>query len=362
MERLNYHVYLELQKAFEVSVSGPHGCAAHLAPGTRHVSFPARPLWRFVPMCMARTFALAGRERPDLVFSGSGVTAPAAWAAARRLGVPAMTYVHGLDLVAPHLLYHYGFLPAIRSCDAVIANSRHTAMLARQCRVQESRIHVLNPGVSLPEADDVPDGQSFRDHIRAGTRPILLIVGRLTARKGVLEFVERCMPGLVARKPDILLVVVGGEATQALAGSTGNMMEKIRATARSAGVENHVLLLGEVEDAELSQAYAASQMLVFPVLASPHDVEGFGMVAVEAASHGLPTVGFAVGGVPDAVREGISGRLVASGDYRGLADAIVRVLDNSMEIAPASAREFAASFSWDKFGERLRSIIAPLVR
>lgn len=362
MERLNYHVYSELQKAFEVSVSGPHGCEAYLAPGTRHASFPPRPLWRFVPMCMVRTLALAGRERPDLVFSGSGVTAPAALVAARRLGVPAMTYVHGLDLVAPHLLYQYGFVPAIRRCDAVIANSRHTALLARQRHVPESRIHVLNPGVSLPEADDVANGQGFRRHIHAGERPVLLSVGRLTARKGVAEFVERCMPRLVARKPEVLLVVVGGEATQALAGGAGDMTEKIRAVARAAGVENHVLLLGELGDDELSQAYAASRVLVFPVLERPHDVEGFGMVAVEAAAHGVPTVGFAVGGVPDAVKDGVSGRLVASGDYAALADAILRVLDHPGEITSESARAFAASFSWGKFGERLRSVVAPLVR
>ena len=76
----------------------------------------------------------------------------------------------------------------------------------------------------------------------------------------------------------------------------------------------------------LHAAYAEADALVFPVLELPGDVEGFGMVALEAAAHGLPTFGFRSGGVPDAVQEGRTGELVSASDYGGLAERLANHL------------------------------------
>jgi phosphatidylinositol alpha-1,6-mannosyltransferase len=103
-------------------------------------------------------------------------------------------------------------------------------------------------------------------------------------------------------------------------------------------------------------AYMAADVLVFPVQEIPGDIEGFGMVAIEAAAHNLPTVAFAVGGVPDAVRDGISGALVARGDNESFARATIKFLDPRSGLRTDS-RQFAESFCWQKFGQRLRSIL-----
>ena len=93
---------------------------------------------------------------------------------------------------------------------------------------------------------------------------------------------------------------------------------------------------------------------MFPVREIPGDPEGFGMVAVEAAAHGLPTIAFATGGVTDAVAEGQSGRLVAPGDYAGFADAVLGAL---IEREPLRMRsvDFARQFAWPKFGSQIRA-------
>jgi phosphatidylinositol alpha-1,6-mannosyltransferase len=79
------------------------------------------------------------------------------------------------------------------------------------------------------------------------------------------------------------------------------------------------------------------------------------MVAIEAAAHGLPTVAFAVGGVPDAVSPGRSGHLVHPGDYAGFAQRTCELLAAGRDTTlRASAREFAATFTWDIFAMRLR--------
>jgi phosphatidylinositol alpha-1,6-mannosyltransferase len=97
---------------------------------------------------------------------------------------------------------------------------------------------------------------------------------------------------------------------------------------------------------------------VFPVKDIPGDVEGFGMVALEAAAHGLPTVAFGAGGVPDAVADGVSGSLVPAGDYPQMAACIDRYLAGDWgSVSPASCVAFAEDFAWPGYGERLRSLI-----
>jgi phosphatidylinositol alpha-1,6-mannosyltransferase len=85
----------------------------------------------------------------------------------------------------------------------------------------------------------------------------------------------------------------------------------------------------------------------------PGDPEGFGMVAVEAAAHGLPSVAFATGGIVDAVAEGRSGRLVRPGDYAALSDAVISTLAEC-ESLRSSCIEFARRFAWPEFGVQLQ--------
>lgn len=80
------------------------------------------------------------------------------------------------------------------------------------------------------------------------------------------------------------------------------------------------------------------------------------MVAIEAAAHNLPTVAFAVGGVPDAVRDGVSGRLIRAGDSVAFSQAVIQFLTEERS-TDSTARQFAESFCWQAFGEGLRSVL-----
>src|SRR3546814_12287140 len=87
------------------------------------------------------------------------------------------------------------------------------------------------------------------------------------------------------------------------------------------------MFLGTItDDALLSVVYKAASAHIFPVREIPGDPEGFGMVAVEAAAHGVPTIAFATGGIVDAVAEGESGRLIRTGDYGAFAGIVVESL------------------------------------
>src|SRR5690606_3589327 len=103
-------------------------------------------------------------------------------------------------------------------------------------------------------------------------------------------------------------------------------VESIQAQAEQTGVAGHLRFLGVITDAQLATAYEAADVHIFPVRYIPGDPEGFGMVAIEAAAHGTPTVAFATGGVIDAVASGQSGQLVPPGDYAALAQAALEAL------------------------------------
>lgn len=357
MEKVNQHLLDALQPGWCTALCGPAGSAQYAPPYTEVEQSRVKPLPLFLLATLWRAVRLARRRKPEWVIAGSGLTAPIAWLAARCVGGRVAVYLHGLDIVVPSRVYRGLWLPFIRRCDLVLVNSTNTASLARSRGVPTGVMHLLHPGTNLSALDDVA-ARDFRQRHGVGQRRLLLSVGRLTQRKGLAEFVAKALPTIAAGHPDVLLVVIGDEASEALHTRAGSERERILAAARDHGVEQNLRVLGRCDEATLDAAYQAADMHIFPVLELPGDVEGFGMVALEAAAHGLPTIAFAVGGVPDAVLDGRTGTLVQPGNYAGLAEAVTRQLGIARESAIIVAcREFAAGKAWPVFGGRLRRLL-----
>jgi phosphatidylinositol alpha-1,6-mannosyltransferase len=360
MERLNKHMALELAREWVVTVVGPVGCGAML-PGLEISEVAARPLWRFFFGAFRRGLAAAKRMRPDIVLAGSGLAAPFAWCAAKYAGARFAVYVHGLDLIAEHPLYRWFWLPFICRADLCIANSENTARLARAIGVPRSHVSIVHPGVDLPAAE-LAATNDFRARFDLGNRPMLLSVGRLIERKGLLEFVENALPRVVDEVPDSCLVVLGEETPELLHGDSVGLGARIRERAAALGIERNLRFIGPQDDTTLAEAYCAADVHVFPVREVSGDVEGFGMVAVEAAAYGLPTVAFAVGGVPEAVADGVSGNLVPAHDYEHFAQRIIeRLRRRGDEDSHRKAREFAQQFAWENFGTKIRRLLVDCV-
>jgi phosphatidylinositol alpha-1,6-mannosyltransferase len=228
--------------------------------------------------------------------------------------------------------------------------------------VDSGRIVVVHPGVSLPPPE--PGVNDFRERFELNGRPLLLSVGRLIARKGLLEFVENALPAIVAAHTDVCLIVLGEETPDLLQGNSIGLRTRILQRARDLGLTHNLRFIGPQDDNTLALAYRAADVHVFPVRDIPADVEGFGMVAIEAAAHGLPTVAFAVGGVPDAVNDGVSGTLVRPGDYAQFVASVLEWLGRRGDSGVRErASHFASQFSWALFGaqinENLRKLVQP---
>ena len=359
MERLNWHIADELSRHAQVQLIGPSGSAAQRPAAVPVTEVPLRPLPRFLLASAWQAVAVARRFQPHIVLAGSGLTAPAAWLAARASGAHAHVYLHGLDAAVQHPAYRAVWHPAIRRMVGVIANSQPTAELARSLGVAAEKIRIIHPGVTLPAAPQSAAAlQEFRQRHQLGDRRLLLSVGRLTTRKGLREFVQHALPATVQAAPDTLLVVVGDAPADSLHASV-QTRASIQAVADAAGIGQHLRFLGVITDPqELACAYESASLHIFPVRKLPGDPEGFGMVAIEAAAHGLPTVAFATGGIVDAVAPGQSGHLVPPGDYPALAQAALHVLADDPGAWQPRASAFAAQFAWSVMGQKLWHMLA----
>jgi phosphatidylinositol alpha-1,6-mannosyltransferase len=220
----------------------------------------------------------------------------------RAMGGPRyVCWAHGEDLTSALTSREYTLLTKLvyKGAAAALANSRNTADLLEQLGVPEEKIHVVHPAVDADRFHPKVDGREIRKRYAAPGDIMLLSVGRLQMRKGqdvAIEAVAR----LKAELPGLRYVIAGD----------GEERERLEVMVDQLGVREHVFFAGIVPEAELSAYYAACDIFVLPNRVHEGDIEGFGIVFLEAAASGKPVIGGNSGGVPEAVERNVTGLLV----------------------------------------------------
>jgi glycosyltransferase involved in cell wall biosynthesis len=305
---------------------------------------------------------LLRRQRYDVILAGSTLVVPMARLLGQLFHVPVVALVHGLDLVYPQPLYQGLVRAVLPTCARVIAVSQATGEAAQQRGVAPARLVIIPPGIVWAEFATVPDVQAVRQRYGLEGRLVLLSAGRLVRRKGVLEFIATALPSIVARYPETLFLVAGDHPHQALA-HTEDLRGQIRETVQRLGLAPHVRLLGWLPRPELVQLYHSCDLFVLPALAVPGDMEGFGLVLLEANAAGKPVVATRLGGIPDAVQHGHSGMLVEAGDGPALARAIIDLLTDRRrraQLGAAGRARVQAQFDWPLVAQRYVEVLTTL--
>lgn len=301
-------------------------------------------------------------SRPGLLLAGNirPYAMPLRRAAA-MYRLPWGFFLHGRDLIRTATRWQHHPLKrlrwrALRDARVIIANSRFTAEEAVRRGFPSQRIAVVTPEVDTtrfvpPSAPGEREQARQRLGLPAG--PLLsLFVGRLVERKGLADLFAA-----LALVPDARLIVAG-------AGDVAPW----RARAQAAGVADRVHFAGSPAQAELPVWYRAADLFVAP---SWHDldsgeVEGFGIVFLEAQAAGLPVLATRAGGIPEAVQEGRTALLVPPRDVRALAAAWQEFHDNAgMRQAFAAAapggppRDHGPGSSARQLREALEALLPP---
>ena len=276
----------------------------------------------------------------------AGRVLPEGWVGvhlARWLRLPLVIYAHGEEITtwrrSPRRLK--AMTLAYRNADRVVANSDFTRDRLLELGVAPERIRIIHPGVDLQRFRPGLETADLRQ--RLGLVPgqkLVLSVGRLSRRKG-FDQVIRALPVLAQEGLDVHYAVIG----------IGEDRDYLEALARELGVEERVRLLGHVEPADLPRWYCAADLFAMPNREIDGDTEGFGMVFVEAAACGTPSLAGQAGGTGAAVLDGVTGLRVDGANAHAVTRVLARLLGDEalrQRLAEAGRLRAETELAWER--------------
>lgn len=285
--------------------------------------------------------AAARATRPDAIHAGQIMAGGSAalWCK-KTMNIPYYVYAFGSDVMEfeNHPVGRRLIRLILNNSKGIICCSRFTAKHIMERFAPSVPVHTVNPGVE-DHFFEVTDPGALRRKLGLADKTVLLTVGRLVKRKGH-ELVIRSLARLAEMVPDIHYLVVGDGPLRA-------GLEKIAA---QCGVSGRITFTGPVEDAVLPSYYHAADLFIMATRQlGLTDVEGFGIVYLEANAAGLPVIAVRSGGVEEAVQDGKSGILLDEpASSETIAHTAGMLLNDKQRLSAMSgwSRDWARSMSW----------------
>lgn len=236
-------------------------------------------------------------------------------------GKPYVVSVHGMDV--RQLARFFGMRGIVslilKHASSVMANSKYTKSIVQELGVPGERIEVIYPGV-----EDRYD-KALKDPILAEkhgltNKYVLMTLGRLVKRKG-FDMVIKSLGEIKRTVPNAVYLVVGD----------GPEMQELVRLAQESGVEDSVIFAGRASQQDMVKYYNLCDLFIMPsrLREEKGDLEGFGIVYMEAASCAKPVIGGNSGGVREAVLDGETGLLVDPASTASIAEAVIRIYSDS---------------------------------
>ncbi|MEU4322716.1 glycosyltransferase family 4 protein [Nocardia fluminea] len=332
--------------------------------GDSHEKFDAAQKFRVVrhpttlmlptPAVIRRASALLREHACDTVWFGAAAPLAAMAPMLRRAGAERiLASTHGHEV-------GWSMLPGSRQVlrsigehtDVVTYVSKYTRGRFASAFGPRAALEHLPPGVDPTEFRPDP---AAREELRAryglGERPTVLCLSRLVPRKGQ-DMLIVAMTEIRERVDGAVLVIAGG----------GPYETRLRALAEALGVQDSVVFTGRVPSGELAAHHTIADVFAMPcrTRGAGLDVEGLGIVFLEASATGVPVVAGDSGGAPETVREGETGIVVHGRSASQISDAIVELLtdrDKAARMGAAGRAWVEQNWHWDRQGARLRELL-----
>ena len=306
------------------------------------------------PAVERRMRRLIGEHGIDTVWFGAA--APLALLAQRARAAGAtrvLASTHGHEV-------GWSMLPVARSVlrrigdgtDVVTFVSRYTRSRFAPAFGPKACLEYLPPGVDTDRFRPDPAARDeLRDRYGLGERPTVVCLSRLVPRKGQ-DMLIKALPSIRRRVDGAALVVVGG----------GPYLDSLRELASDHGVADHVTFTGGVPSAELPAHHALADVFAMPcrTRGAGMDVEGLGIVFLEASATGVPVIAGQSGGAPEAVQHNKTGVVIDGTSVDEVAEAVSELLSDRDRAAAmgAAGREWATTqWRWDTLGARLSKLL-----
>lgn len=306
-----------------------------------------RYLWS-VAVFFVYTFYYCITSRVKVIFVNTwSISGVSAFLANLIFRIPYFVFVHGLDVYAPQRDKRAARLMAmvLKRSKKVIVNSSFTKGL----------IERILPGIQAVVINPVVDIDRFNAERRIMKefegKKVLLTVGRLVESKGH-DMVLLALQKVKEVFPEVVYCIVG----------EGPKQEDLNALVRKLGLGGNVIFAGRVNDEELPSYHHSCDIFIMTSkeIKERGEVEGFGIVFLEAGACGKPVIGGKSGGIPDAVIDGVTGILVDPNNVDEIASAIIRLLsdrDLALRLGENGRKRVERELNITEFGKKLNEVI-----
>lgn len=309
--------------------------------------------WRFIGfktfLFLARLLfflpSIVRRNKPDVILFSSLVTGSLSYFVRKSVRIPMVSISHGHDVTLSVPIYQWLLRRMLQRLDAVISVSSATRQECLNRGLAEDKSKVLPNGFDAADLQRAADSQQARafisEHFGVSLegKKLLLTVGRLIKRKGHSWFIDKVFP-LV--ESDVIYLVIGDGAER----------DAVARSARSSEGVDDIILAGRQPDAVLEMAYAAADLFIMPNVKVPGDMEGFGVVVLEANIRNTPAIASDLEGIKDVIGQGENGYRIAPQDARAFAQKIDHVLRTELEPLSQRCRTYVQSrFCWEQVAQ-----------
>ncbi len=278
MEKYSYELYTYLSKHFNTNL---------IANRKTQKWFPFFFIYATIK-------SLLIMHKYDYFYIGDPVLSPLGYLIKILSRKPVFLTVYGLDLTYKNFIYRNINLTLARKLDKIICISKNTKDIALKNGFENSKLKIINIGIDYENFNmDVMSKEKWTKKYNINTnQKILITVGRLVKRKGVNWFIKN-----ILNNPELQnyhYYIIGN----------GKIKEKIISNIKRFNLKKNITILTNIDDFNRNSFYAHSDLFIMPNIKVKNDLEGFGIVAIEAGAFGLPVFTSAIEGISDAIIPG----------------------------------------------------------
>lgn len=336
MEKVSYEIYTKLNKLADV----------------KPLIWGGSNKWLFIviPFFILKSIYILLTKKIDVIYLNDGSISPIILFL-MVFRKPTTVTIHALDITYENRLYQLLIPICVKRASKVICVSNYTKNECNKRGILNDRMVVIKNGISDDFFIKNKNIKELRTKIEKiigislKNKKVIFSTGRLIERKGFHWFTMEVVPEILKKRKDFVYIIAG----------SGKFEENIKTAINENHLEEVVYMLGRVSDETLKMFYNSSDVFVMPNIKVEGDAEGFGLVALEAASCGLPVVASDLEGIKDALEDYKRGYLITQADKIKYANIINNLLEkdniNNSDLEKLR-NNVLRNYNWDVTADR----------